>query len=95
MATCRVSFTDRDEIHLIEVQAETLYEAVAQALVEFRDDKTIPNPPGPETEFNVKVMRKPVEHFIRLKRVTEWAQTSNTTGPGEALRRERVRKLLA
>jgi hypothetical protein len=94
MVTCWASFTDRDGIHSVEVQAETLYEAVAQALVEFKDDKTVPNPPGPETEFNVKLMRKPIEHFVRLKRVTEWAETSNTIGPGEVLRRDRVRKLL-
>ena len=90
-----MSYTDRDGIHSIEVNAETLFEAVAEAVVEFKDDKTVPNPPGPETEFSVKVLRKPVEHFIRLKRVAEWAEMSNAKGPADVLRRERVRKLLA
>lgn len=59
------------------MQAESFYKVVAQAIAGFRHDKTIPNPRSPETEFNVKVKRKPVEHFIRLKRVTEWAQFGN------------------
>jgi len=37
---------------------------------------------------------KPVEHMIRMKRVMEWAQHGKTIGPGEMLRRERVRKML-
>ena len=78
----------------MEVIAETLFEAVAQAVSEFKDDKTVPNQPGPETEFTVSVMRKPIEHFIRLKRVTDWAATGTTKGPADALRRERVRTLL-
>jgi hypothetical protein len=95
MATCRVSYADRDGIHSVEVSADTLFEAVAQALVDFKEDKTILNPPGQETEFAVKVIREPTEHFIRLKRVREWAEFSNTTSPMEKLRREKVRKLLA
>src|ERR1700691_4480819 len=94
MAKCRVSYTDHDGIHSVEVSAETLYEAAAQAVTEFKEDKTVPNPPGPETEFRVEVLRKPVEHFIRLKRVTEWAEFSNAKSPVELLKRERVRKLL-
>ena len=62
--------------------------------MEFREDKTVSNPPGPETEFTVLVLRKPVEHFVPLKRAAEWALNGNTTGPSEFLRRERVRKVL-
>jgi hypothetical protein len=94
MAKCRVSYTDHEGIHSVEVSAETLFEAVAQAVAEFKEDKTVPSPPGPETEFRVEVLRKPIEHFIRLKRVTEWAQFGNATSPVELLKRERVRKIL-
>jgi hypothetical protein len=68
---------------------------VAEAVAEFREDKAVPNLPGPETEFSVKVMRNRIEHNIRLKRVSEWAQNGNTKGPNDLLRRDRVRKLLA
>ena len=46
MAKCRVSYTDREGIHSVEVTADTLYEAVAQAIADFREDKTVSNPPG-------------------------------------------------
>lgn len=60
MVTCRVSYADQAGIHSVEVIAETLFEAVAQAVAEFKDDQTVPNPPGPETEFTVSVLRKPI-----------------------------------
>jgi len=76
------------------VTAETLYEAVAQAVAEFKEDKTISTPAGPETELTVVVIRKPAEHTIRLKRVHEWAQVTNARSPVESLRRERLRTML-
>jgi hypothetical protein len=94
MARCRVSYKNDEGIHSVEVTADTLYEAVAQAVSEFKEDKTITTAPGPATEFTVQVLRKSVEHTIRMQRVMEWAQFSNTKGPGELLRRERVRKIL-
>jgi hypothetical protein len=94
MATCRVSYTNEDGMHSVEVTAETLFEAVALAIAEFRDDKTIASQPGPMTDLMVRVIRKPTDHVIKLKRVQEWAQFSNTTSPAELIRRERVRKML-
>jgi hypothetical protein len=95
MAKCRVSYTNEQGVHSVEVVADTLFEAVAIAVGEFRDDKTVAEPPGPETEFTVSILRKPVEHFIRLHKVQEWAQPSTRGGPAESMRRERVRKMLA
>jgi hypothetical protein len=95
MARCRVSYKNDDGLHSVEVNAESLYEAVAEAVAEFRKDETVSNTPAPETEFTVFVLRKPVEHAIRLGKVMDWAQPSSKGGPAEMLRRERVRKLLA
>jgi hypothetical protein len=95
MAKCRVSYTNEQGVHSVEVTADTLFEAVALAVAEFRDDKTVAEPPGPETEFSVSILRKPVEHFIRLRKVLEWAQPSSRGGPAEMVRREKVRKVLA
>jgi hypothetical protein len=91
---CRVSYSDAEGVHSVEVSAETLFEAVAQAVVEFKDDRTVSNPPGPDTDFTVSVMRKPIEHCIRLKRIQAWAEPTTVGGPAEMLRRERVRKML-
>jgi hypothetical protein len=89
-----VTYTDAQGIHSVEVTADTLFEAVAQAVVEFNRDKSVSNPPDPDTDFTVLVLRKPTEHIIRLKKIQDWAQASSIGGPAEMLRRERVRKML-
>jgi hypothetical protein len=94
MARCRVSYKNDDGVHTVEVNAETLYEAVAEAVAEFREDQTISELPGLETELTVIVLRKPPEHQIKLNRVHEWAKPSTKGGPAAMLRRERVRKML-
>lgn len=94
MAQCRVSYADAEGVHSVTVTAETLFEAVAQAVVAFREDKTLSKVPGPDTDFTVSVLREPVEHVIRLRKIQDWAQPSNVGGPSETLRRERVRKML-
>ena len=50
MARCRVSFTDSDKTeHAVEVEAESLYEAVALAVAEFREDPLLRDGPGAMT----------------------------------------------
>ena len=52
-----LSFTDIEEIpHSVEVQAESLYEAVALAVAEFRTDN-LTSEPGPMTEFTIAIQR--------------------------------------
>jgi hypothetical protein len=91
---CRVTYKDSEGCHSVEVHAETLYEAVATAVAEFKQDRTVPNQPGSMTEFTVAVFRPPVEHTIRLEKVQQWMKPSTKGGPAEILRRERVRKML-
>lgn len=95
VSRCRVSFSDTDGIlHTAEVEADSLYEAVAKAVAEWRDDEMLPQMPGPMTEFTVAVIRKPTEHRVRLGQVHKWAQPSVVGGPAGITKRERVRKLL-
>ena len=95
-ARCRVSFTDTDGIpHDVQIQAETLYEAVALALVEFQMDAHTPNP-GPLTEFTVAIQRPVIEHRIRLNQVAKWADTDTTReGPAGIAKRQKVKDLLS
>jgi hypothetical protein len=94
MTRCRVSFIDPDGIpHTVEVQADSLYEAVAMAVAEFRAD-SMSDVPGPMTEFSVAIHRPAVEHRIRLGQVTKWAEGSTTEGPAGMTRRQRVKSLL-
>ncbi len=80
--------------HAVDVDAESLYEAVALAVSEFRQDSLNRDEPGAMTEFSVQVLRRPIEHKITLKRVVEWAQPSTKGGPAEMVKRERLRKML-
>jgi hypothetical protein len=91
---CRVSYTDSEGSHSVEVHVETLFEAVAMAVGEFEQDQTVPHPPEPATELTVAVFRPPVEHKIRLAQVAKWAAPSTNDGLAGMIKRERVRALL-
>jgi hypothetical protein len=92
---CRVSFNDSDGVlHGVDVDAESLYEAVAIAVAQFREDDINPLSPGPMTEFTVAVYRNPVEHKIQLGQVTRWAEHTTSEGPAGITKRRRVRTLL-
>ena len=62
---CRVSYADRHGLlHAIDVEAESLFEAVANAGANFRDDEASPSEIDGMTEFTVAVYRNPTEHKI-------------------------------
>ena len=42
--------------HAVEVEAESLYEAVALAVADFREDPLLRDGPGQMTEFSVAVL---------------------------------------
>jgi hypothetical protein len=46
------------------------------------------------TEFCVTVIRKPIEHRIRLAPVTKWAESTTREGPAGISMRQRMRALL-
>jgi len=76
------------------VHAESLYEGVALAVSEFRDD-SVTSMPGPMTEFTISIQRRATEHRIRLGQVSKWAQDGGTKeGPAGITRRQKVLRLL-
>jgi hypothetical protein len=92
---CRVSFTDSDGIlHAVDVDAESLYEAVALAVADFREDPLLKDAPRAMTEFTVAVLRNPTEHKIRLGQVAKWAEHTTRDGPAGITKRQRVRALM-
>src|SRR6202789_2851716 len=92
---CRVSFTDSEGVlHGVDVDAESLYEAVAVAVANLREDDVSPASPGPMTEFTVAVYKNPTEHKIRLAQVLKWAEPTTKDGPAGITKRNRVRSLL-
>jgi len=95
MGACRVSYMDGEGVeHAVEVEADSLYEAVAVAVSEFRQGEIMIQPPGPTTEFCVMVQRKPIEHRIRFSKVTKWAEPTTRDGPAGLTKRQHVRTLL-
>jgi hypothetical protein len=73
---CRVSYADRKGLlHAIDVEAASLYEAVAIAVASFREDEVSPPEIDCMTEFTVAVYRNPTEHKIRLGQVQQWARS--------------------
>ena len=80
--------------HAVEVDAESLYEAVALAVAEFRQGEIFTETLGAMAEFCVTVLRKPIEHRIRFKKVQEWVQPSTKGGAAGIILRDRLRKLL-
>jgi hypothetical protein len=95
ISRCRVSYLDHEGTdHAVEVEAESLYEAVAMAVAVFRQGEIITETLGPMTEFCVTVIRKPIEHRIRLAQVTKWAEPNTREGPAGITKRQKVRGLL-
>ena len=94
IARCKVAFTDADGVlHAAQVQAESLYEAVALAISVFRGDSFVPQP-GPGTEFVVTIEKPAVEHRIRLAQVQKWAEATTREGPAGVVKRQKVKELL-
>jgi hypothetical protein len=95
MGACRVSFTDPDGIeHSVEVEAGSLYEAVALAVAELRRAEVTTAEPADLTEFVVTAFRKPTQHRVRFNQVRKWAEPTTREGPAGLVKRQRVRELL-
>jgi hypothetical protein len=97
VAFCRVTYRDIEAIdHSVEVEAESLYEAIAQAVKRFRnDDGWALCPPGPRCQFHITVLRDaPITYSISLDKVQDFALHGTAKGPQEILRKKRIRELL-
>ena len=97
MAFCRVSYRDNEGIeHAVEVEAESLYEAVARAVKVFRkNDGWCIDPPGAACQLSVKMLKDaPVTYTVPLKKVVDFALHGTVKGPAGILRKERIKGLL-
>ena len=80
--------------HAVEVDANSLYEAVAQAVAEFREEAVNPSQPVPMTEFTVAVLRRPTEHRISLRKVRSGCSIPSRKVLPATRKGQRVRELL-
>ena len=93
--TCVVSFTDLTGIrHSVEVAAESLYEAAAMAVAEFRRHPwTDGMEPGAVTRLAANIKVPKTTHEVSIRQLEQWiAQTPKS--PSETVHKARVRELL-
>ena len=90
--TCTVSFTGPDGIrHSVNVQAETLYEAVVLAVRAFREHECAP---GTVSDLEVEARSPGVTHTVSIAKVQTWLQSS-AKSPADKIMKERLKGLLA
>jgi hypothetical protein len=92
--SCTVSFQDARGIrHGVEVEAESLYEAVVFAVRRFRQDPWI-EPVGAATVLDVEVREaSPAKHSISLQQVERWIAGA-TPNPADASRKAKLKTIL-
>jgi hypothetical protein len=89
---CIVSFTDPEGFrHSVEVQAESLYEAVVLATRAFREHACAP---GPASRLEVEVKSPNVTHEVTMRKVQEWLD-GTCKSPNEKVTKQRLKGLLA
>jgi hypothetical protein len=89
---CRVSFKDLDGTeHAVEVEAESLYEAVGLAIARFRKSPHIENEPG--REFLVEPREPSTQHRVGRKQFDDWLSKPGGS-PKDVYLRGRLLELL-
>jgi hypothetical protein len=90
MAACIVSYVDIEGLrHAVEVEAESLYEAVVLAARTFKQHHC---EPGEQSKIEVEI-RSSITHTVTLKKIHSWLQ-GGARSPKEAVTKERLRELL-
>ena len=93
LRACTVSFKDARGIrHGVEVEAESLYEAVVLAVRCFRADPWI-EPVALGTRLDVEVREPCTMHAITLQQVERWL-ASATPNPLEASKKAKLKLIL-
>jgi hypothetical protein len=92
--SCRVTWTDASGVdHSVEVTAETLYEAVAQALRLFRDNDWTCDTQRIPSMVTVRVKQPVMEHRVRTRDFETWLNAAPKS-PAEMVLKNRLRDLL-
>ena len=90
MARCVVSYVDTSGVrHMVELEADSLYEAAALAIRVFHDHGW---PTGDLTPLEVEI-RTSITHTLTPRRLREWLQGSSKS-PNDAVLKHRLRELL-
>jgi hypothetical protein len=93
LRSCDVSFKDHRGVrHAVEVQAESLYEAVVLAIKTFRGDPWLERV-APGTTLDVEVREPGTKHSITLAQVERWL-ASTSSSPLESGKKNKLKVML-
>jgi hypothetical protein len=91
--TCIVSFIGQRGVrHSVEVTADTLFEAAAQAVDMFKQSEWA-DVIGPSTELSVAVKHPETTHLVTLAQMRRWCD-GVAVSPDEILKRRRVKAMI-
>jgi len=94
LKSCNVAIEDRTGVtHSVEATAETLYEAVAQALVAYLGEPWSGDRYKGLNTATVTVRHPAVKHVVKIQEFENWLNSSNKS-PADMLQKERLRRLL-
>ena len=92
--TCRVTCRDTQGVeHTVQVTAQSLYEAVAQALRAFREDHWSEDPNRGPASVVVTIKQPEVEHRVRIKDFENWLDSAGRS-PAEMALKSRLRDII-
>ena len=92
--SCVVSFVDGEGIeHSVRVPAESLYEAVIEAMVAFRRSVLTEVPLAAATRLTIRVKAPEEEHAVSVGKVLSWLDGS-AKSPSEQVKKNRLRERL-
>jgi len=92
--SCKVNcFDARGVEHTVQVTAQSLYEAVAQALRVFRQDDWSESPSQGPTSVTVAVKQPEIEHKVRIKEFENWLESAPRS-PAEMTLKSRLRGII-
>jgi hypothetical protein len=94
LRTCTVAVKDIQDVeHSIEVNAETLYEAVATALATLQKDNWVGEIGAGFTTVTVVVHQAPVKHEVKMKDFLSWLSRQGRS-PAEVILKQKLEKIL-
>jgi 3-polyprenyl-4-hydroxybenzoate decarboxylase len=92
--TCRVTCRDAQGVeHTVQVTAQSLFEAVAQALRVFREHDWSAEPNSGSASVVVTIKPAEVEHRVRIKDFQIWLESAPRS-PAEMALKRRLREIL-
>ena len=97
VALCQVQYSDIEGIrHQCEVQADSLFEAVAAAAQQFRKSNWGGAPPGHGCEFSVRLLPDAAvqTYTVSLHQVEQFARHGTVKGPKGLIHKNKLREML-